>query len=106
IKTNTGFGEANFIIDDRDVENRNSSIFVVKSDNKPFELEEVLSLKRKQKKINVSLPGSCIIQVFNSHVKHYIRYGPNQNNGASQKDIFIVDKKGNVDMDAPIIWDF
>src|SRR5690606_28491990 len=57
-------------------------------------------------KIDVSLPGPCLISVTNSHVKHYIRYGLNQNNGSSQTDILAVDKNGNVDMDAPIVCDF
>ncbi|WP_317170107.1 hypothetical protein [Rhodocytophaga rosea] len=39
-------------------------------------------------------------------MQHYIRFGPNQNNGAAQTDIFLVDKNGKVDMKAPVIWDF
>jgi hypothetical protein len=106
IQTNTDFGKAAFIIDDTDVENRNSHVFVVSSGLKSFNLEGISSLKRDQKKIDISLPGTCIVTVTNSHVKRYIRFGPNQNNGSSQTDIFIVDKNGNVNMNAPIIWDF
>jgi hypothetical protein len=79
---------------------------MVSSSLQPFQLEGITSLKRNQEKINVSLPGTCLITVTNSHVKHYIRFGLNQNNGSPQTDIFVVDKNGNVDMDAPIIWDF
>src|SRR5690606_36088007 len=68
--------------------------------------EGITSLKRNQKKIDITLPGPCLITVTNSHVKRYIRYGHNQNNGLNQTDIFVVDQKGNVDMDAPIICDF
>src|SRR5690606_15076716 len=106
IQTNTDFGNASFIIDDRKVDNRNASVFLVSSNLEPFEIESITSLKRNQQKIDVSLPGPCLISVTNSHVKHYIRYGLNQNNGSSQTDIFAVDKNGNVDMDAPIVWDF
>ncbi|TDB67583.1 hypothetical protein [Arundinibacter roseus] len=106
IRTDTDFGKASFIIDDVDVENRNTSIFVVSSSLQPFALKGITSLKRNQDKISATLPGPCLITVTNSTKKHYIRYGLNQNNGASQTDIFIVDKNGNVDMDAPIIWDF
>jgi hypothetical protein len=106
IQTNTDFGKAAFIIDDTDVENRNTHVFVVSSGLKSFNLEGISSLKRDQKKIDISLPGTCIVTVTNSHVKRYIRFGPNQNNGSSQTDIFIVDKNGNVNMNAPIIWDF
>ena len=52
------------------------------------------------------MPGTCLVTVTNSNVKRYIRFGLNQNNGSSQTDIFMVDKDGKVDMDAPIIWDF
>ncbi len=106
IRTDTDFGTAAFIINDTEVQNRNASIFMVSSRLQAFELEGISSLKRDQEKINVSLPGNCLITVTNSQVKHYIRFGLNQNNGSQQTDIFVVDENGNVDMDAPIIWDF
>jgi len=106
IRTNTDFGAAAFIIDDTNVQNRNSPIFLVSSSLVPFKLEGISSLKKNQEKIDVSLPGTCLITVTNSNVKRYIRYGANQNNGSSQTDIFIVDKDGRVNMDCPIIWDF
>ncbi|WP_460672921.1 hypothetical protein [Larkinella ripae] len=106
IQTDTDFGTANFIIDDTDVENRNASVFVVNSGLKPFKLETIASLKRNQEKIDGSLPGPCLITVTNANVKQYIRFGLNQNNGSSQTDIFVVDRNGNVDRNAPIIWNF
>lgn len=106
IRTDTDFGTAAFIIDDTEVQNRSASIFMVSSNLRPFKLGGISSLKRSQEKIDVSLPGSCLVTVTNSHVKHYIRFGLNQNNGSPQTDIFVVDKNGNVDMDGPIIWDF
>ena len=106
IRTNTDFGKATFIIDDTKVQNRNASVFMVNSDLKPFKLEKISSLKRNQQKIDHSLPGACLITVTNAKVKRFIRFGLNQNNGSSQTDIFVVDKNGNVDMNAPIVWDF
>lgn len=106
IRTDTDFGKAAFIIDDTKVENRNASIFLVTSSLQPFNLDGIATLKRNQKKIQASLPGTCLITVTNSQVMHYIRYGLNQNNGSPQTDIFVVDKHGKVDRDAPIIWDF
>ena len=106
IQTDTDFGTAAFIIDDTGVQNRNASIFTVSTSLRPLKLETISSLKRNQEKIDVNLPGSCLITVTNSHVKHYIRFGLNQDNGTSQTDIFVVDKNGNVGMDTPIIWDF
>ncbi len=106
IRTNTDFGTAAFVIDDTNVENRNSSVFMVSSSLKPFSLKGITKLKRNQAEIDASLPAPCLITVTNSDVMHYIRYGLNQNNGSPQTDIFAVDKEGRVDMDAPIIWDF
>ena len=106
IQTDTDFGTAAFIIDDTNVQNRETSVFMVSSGQQPFPLEGITSLRRNQKKIDVSLPGTCLITVTNDHVKHYIRYGLNPDNGAAQTDIFVVDKNGRVDTDAPIIWDF
>ena len=106
IRTDTDFCTASFIIDDTGVQNRNSHVFLVNSNLRPFKPEGISSLKRNQEKIDVSLSGTCLITVANSHVRHYIRFGPNQNNGSPQTDIFIVDKNGKVDLDAPIIWDF
>jgi hypothetical protein len=106
IRTNTDFGKAAFIIDDTEVRNRKASVFVVSSGLKRFKLEGIFSLKRNQGKIDVSLPGSCLVTVTDSNVRRYIRFGPNQNSGSPQTDIFVVDKNGIVDKDSPIIWDF
>ena len=106
IRTDTDFGNAAFIIDDSNVQNRNTHIFLVSSGHIPFKPQAISSLKKNQQKLDISLPGTCLISVTNSNVKRYIRFGPNQNDGSSQTDIFIVDKDGKVDMDAPIIWDF
>jgi hypothetical protein len=106
IQTDTDFGTATFIIDDTNVENRQAHVFLVSSKLQSFKLEGVSSLKSNQEKIDASLPGPCIVTVTNSNVKRYIRFGANRNSGSSQTDVFIVDKDGHVDMDAPIIWDF
>ena len=106
IQTDTDFGTSAFIIDDTQVENRNTAVFTVNSTLKPFKLGNISSLKRNQNKIDAPLPGPCLITVTNAQVKQYIRLGLNQNDGSSQTDIFLVDKNGNVDMNAPIIWDF
>lgn len=106
IRTDTDFGTASFIIDDTNLKQRNANIFLVSSSLMPFKPEGITSLKRNQEKIDVSLPGTCLVTVTNSGIKRYIRYGPNQNNGSPQTDIFIVDKNGRVDMKSPIIWDF
>ena len=106
IQTDTDFGNASFIIDDSNVEDRTSSVFLVSSKMKAEKIEGISSLKRNQSKIDLNLKHRSLINVTNSNVKHYIRFGLNQNNGSDQTDIFLVDKKGQVDQSAPIIWDF
>ncbi|MDR0901272.1 MAG: hypothetical protein LBM92_00685 [Opitutaceae bacterium] len=106
IQTDTDFGSAKFIIDDTRVQKRDTNIFQVTSALKPFKPEGISSLKRNQRNIGVTLPGDCLVTVSNSNIKHYIRYGLNQNNGQAQTDIFIAGKDGNVDAGTPIIWDF
>lgn len=106
IRTDTDFGNASFIIDDREVQNRNADVFMVLSALQPFRPEGISSLKKNQEKIDASFPGTCLVTVSNSGVRRYIRFGPNQNSGSAQTDIFIVDKDGRVDMNSPIIWDF
>ncbi|NND07313.1 MAG: hypothetical protein HKN87_13130 [Saprospiraceae bacterium] len=106
VTTDTDFGSAAFIIDDTQVENRNTSVFMVNSDLESFDLNGITSLKRNQDKIAVPLPSTCLITVTNDHIRRYIRYGLNQNNGSPQTDIFVVKKDGTIDMHAPIIWDF
>lgn len=106
IRTNTDFGTSKFIIDDRFVEKVNEHVFLVNSTLKPVKLTGVKNLKRNQAKIDATFAGTHVISVTNNKVKRYIRYGANQNSGASQTDVFIVDKDGNVDKNTPIIWDF
>ena len=106
IRTNTDFGTAAFIIDDTDVENRRSDVFRVTSRHEPFPLEGITRLRRDQERIEATLPGPALIRVTDDKVRRYIRYGPNLDEGSPQTDVFLVDAEGNVDMDAPIIWDF
>lgn len=106
IQTRTDFGTANFIIDDREVQNRAAAVFEIASTLKPFKPKGISSLKRNQAKLDISLPATCLITVTNTGIKRYIRFGPNQDNGSPQTDIFIVDRNGNVDMNAPVVWDF
>ncbi|MGI6572373.1 MAG: right-handed parallel beta-helix repeat-containing protein [Fermentimonas sp.] len=106
IQTSTDFGNAAFIIDDTEVKNRNSSVFHVSSSLKPVTLNGVATLRKNQAIIDVPLPGSGLITVTNANARRYIRYGPNQSDGSSQTDIFLVNNEGVVDKNTPIIWDF
>lgn len=106
IQTDTDFNDAHFIIDDTNVEHRTTPVFSVISEHKAVPLKGITTLKRNQRRIKTQLPGPSIISVTNKNVRHYIRYGLNQDNGSAQTDLFVVDAKGKVDQNAPIIWDF
>jgi len=106
IQTNTDFGSAKFIIDDTSVENRRANVFEVRSALPPIRPKGISPLKRNQRETALALEHRCVIVVNNSHVKRFIRRGANQNRGASQTDVFVVDKDGAVDANTPIIWDF
>ena len=108
IQTDTDWGDAKFIIDDSkvSVEDRNSQIFNVTSKLSSDQITTLKTLEKNQKKIDLSLPHSSFVVVTDHTVKRYIREGPNQNDGYAQTDVFVSDKNGNVDMKAPIIWDF
>lgn len=106
IRTNTDFGTSQFIIDDRNVEKINEPVFLVGSKQQAVKVKGIASLRRNQAKIDATFNGTNVISVTNNKVKRYIREGLNQNSGAAQTDVFIVDKNGNVDKNTPIIWDF
>jgi hypothetical protein len=106
IQTDTDFGAARFVIDDTDVENHQSHIFMVLSRLEPVEPKGVASLKQNQRSIDAALPQCCVVSVTDSNIKRYIRRGLNQNNGASQTDVFIVGGDGYVDVNTPILWNF
>jgi len=106
IQTSTDFGAARFVIDDTHVENRKAHVFAVPSMLPPVKPQGITSLKQNQHSIETALPQSSVICVTDSNTKRYIRRGLNQNTGASQTDVFLVDKDGDVDVSTPILWDF
>lgn len=106
IETDTDFGTATFIFDDRNLEKITTPVFRVKSNLPRFAPEGIQSLRRNQQKLPIELDQPCLILVENDHVYHYKRMGLNVNDGYPQSDIFMVDKQGIVDPRTPIIWDF
>ncbi len=110
IKTDTDFTGAKFIIDDREVPDnqRGVSIFNVMA-TKPaynYKIQGTMSLKQAQENIGITLPEKSVIVLTEAGTKRYIRKGANANNGSDQTELIVVDKNGNVDPAAPIIWDY
>ncbi|MCL2513242.1 MAG: hypothetical protein FWF08_04995 [Oscillospiraceae bacterium] len=108
IQTNTYWGDAQFVIDDSNVsaDDRGYNIFNVSSALHGQQITSVGSIAKNQEKLDLSLQYPSLIVVADNTTIRYIRYGANQNDGAPQTEAFIVDEDGNVDMNAPVIWDY
>ncbi len=110
IMTDTVWTDARFIIDDSEVQANTSvaktSVFRVDSDNRELAISGLTSLAAGQENIGLTLDTDALIYLYNDNNKQYIRYGSNQDSGASQQEIILVDKDGNVDPSTPIMWDY
>jgi len=106
IQTDTDWGDAKFIIDDKHVENSRRNIFSVETKLPVSEIKTVKTLKKNQIKLDLSLEYASVMIATDTFTMRYIREGLNQNKGTPQIDVFVVDKNGNVDLKAPIIWDY
>ncbi len=103
IKTDVDFGEAESIIDDRELEDICFDVFVVASDFKTF-VPDIKSLSRGQQKLDLPHDGNLYIRVFNDNHKIFIREGLNMNSGTPTTDCFLLDREGNII--PPIDWDY
>lgn len=110
IKTNTVWTGAGFIIDDSGIlpedEARNVNVFSVESDLFAMPLVGFEPLSKGQTNIGMTFDGPTLIYLVYRGHKQYIRYGANQDAGADQQEIILVDKDGNVDPSTPILWDY
>lgn len=110
IKTNTVWSGATFIIDDREIAPTNSAknynVFSIEPSRKSYSVADIKSLSKGQTNVGRSFDGPTLLSIMYDGNKQYIRYGANQDNGASQQEIILVDKDGNVDPSTPIMWDY
>ncbi len=106
IMTDTDFGKAKFIIDDRKVKNRKKPVFTVKSRLKSYSLKGLTSLYKHQNRLPLQLKAKSLVVLNNGNVRRFIRYGVNANQGATQTDMIIVNKDGSIDKSTPLVWDF
>lgn len=108
IMTDTDWSTARFIIDDTNVENRNSWIFHIAPSQEPYTItgQTAPSLAMDADNIGTSLAEKSLVVLTDSNVKRYIRKGANQNSGSSQTDVLLVDENGSIDAATPLIWDF
>lgn len=110
ICTDTDWGNAEFIVDDRavDPDRRGTDLFTVAPDREPYEAElpADFSLKAGQTSLGLSFSTPALVYLENSEVKEYIRYGKNANGGTARQEIVVTDEAGNVDPDTPILKDY
>ncbi|MBQ3126373.1 MAG: hypothetical protein IJC15_04815 [Clostridia bacterium] len=109
VHTNTDWTGASFIIDDRKVglDKRGVSVFYVTPDKATYDLTgKIKTASRSRTKFDLTLPEDSILVLTEAGTKRYIREGANANSGSDQVDIVVVDKNGNIDMNAPLIWDY
>jgi len=105
VMTDADWNKSRFIIDDTNVSNRRLPIFRILSDLKSEDI--VIPLKEISKsteKLDITLPYRCQAILKNADVKHYIRFGLNQNDGIPQTDTIIIEKYGTLSV--PASWDF
>lgn len=103
IQTDTDWGDAKFIIDDREVEDVKCPVFLVTSKRKPYKLA-IDAFERGQKKLGEPLENDCLITIEDENHRKYIRFGANEDDGTKQTDCFIARKDGSIENF--IIWDF
>ena len=120
IKTNVDFGDAHFIIDDREIPSSSAlkgvRLFTISTPGMetltPSNSEAVRNLNSNggipvgTTKLDLGLGYPALIKVINANKKVYIRYGANANSGTELNDVVLIDKDGNVDPSTPFIYTF
>ena len=106
IMTDTDWGKAHFILDDRGIENHQYAIFQVVSRIQPYPIDELKPLRRGQTSIGMKLPGRAVLIVTDDQTRRFIRYGGNANDGSFQVDAILVDQEGTIDPGSPVNWDY
>jgi len=105
IETDVDWNTSRFTIDDTEVtvEDREASCFIVRSalTVEPFAITE---LHRDQKQLDVHPSEDCVVTVYNDNIRHFIRYGLNQNSGEAATDTFVLHKDGSIY--GGIDWDY
>ena len=108
IATDVEWGNAEFTIDDSAVtpDQRGNWIFTLLERSDSYSINTIKTLSRDMTNLGVTFPQSSIVTFVDNNTTHYIRYGGNADNGQMKRDSVVVDKNGNIDMNAPLMWDF
>ena len=108
VKTDTDWGSAKFVIDDRALSSGavGRYVFQVASSHAAIPITTVSRMQKDQDKLDITLPQDCLVAVTDSTALRFIRRGADQNAGTAQMDVFIVDQNGVLDPDVPLMWDY
>jgi len=111
IKTDVDWTDVSFILDDRGLSNAEgqTAVFHVVPTKSPYQLEvtkELKTIAKGQTKLPLSLEEASVLVLNEASSKRYIRYGENANAGSPQTELIAVDKDGNVDPGAPVVWNY
>ena len=120
IETNVDFGDAHFIIDDREIPSSDAlkgvRLFTIPTPGvQTFtaancEFIETVNknggITTRATKLDLGLGYPALLKVVNSNQKVYIRYGSNANSGREVSDVILIDEHGNIDPSTPFIYDF
>jgi len=103
VMTDTDWTGAEFIIDDRDCEDRNLCLFSVSHADEPVTLD-IPALHEGQDYLDNPLGIDLYVRVKNEEHRDYIRRGLNQNNGTARNENFILRADGTIP--TPICFEF
>ncbi len=136
IMTDVNWGDANFIIDDRNLKHGTDpedpiagssaavSVFTISSDYKSYritpendptgiiaKINEAGGIDKEELNSTLNFFGfstgfKAMICPVNKNRKVYIRYGANAGSGSAQEELMIIDENGNVDPLTPLLLDY
>lgn len=108
INTDVEWGNASFTIDDSEVtpDKRGNWIFTLLERSDSYSIDTIKTLSRDMTNLGVTFPESSMVTFYDDTKRQYVRYGGNADNGQVKQDTVVVDKNGNIDPDAPFMWDF
>ncbi len=124
IKTNVIWGNAKFIIDDRQLEVKNAeltslspakyNVFAVQSDYDPITISDKETLNKViasglgqgTEKLPLTFDYPVMIIPYDSTHTVYRRIGYGAAQGSTMHEIILLDKDGNVDPETPVMFDY
>ena len=122
VKTDVDWGKAKFYLDDSIIKpsdaERSVNIFSVSTsaesitrtkawNDRITEINKNGGIDASQfTTFGVGLGEPVLLTLNNSNHKNYVRYGVNASDGASQKEMILIDENGNIDPTTPVMHDF